>query len=514
MHSTINQENEEAGLLTKPQWTSVTDAGYNNLGTVGAAPQTVDNQHNKRTLRDGISSFTNGSNTVLNQPYRGVNQNMPLEYAQDSLNPTLRQTRLQTITIDSNYRPNKVPHSSDPYNAQGSDTNFTFTLSESLKNVVKLELKSVYIPPSWYTYSKLLGNVCFWIAKTQTVPPPPSTPLIMDVSACFKICIDDGNYTTEQDMVNEINKRMEYCPDLSGHLIAYIDNSNVAQEKINFKNNSSYHYRIIFYSDPDPIFKKDSLSTDCSCCFDLSCTRVDSSCNNCFVNPCALGSSYNENLGYYLGFRATKALQSPGSLVTEMLYRDIPPISSVVGEVPIALEGSEYILFVLDDFNKNSSPNGAIGIAPPDTRLSMPKYFFNVPQNISAVGVDPSNVSHVCYDPSNNKSIYLPTYPRTVTQNQLYALNEIIYNRKLASTALTAPSEANTLALLYPPTTLGNSGVLLENGQNGRLGVREYFGPVTLERMSVKLLDARGRIVSFDGLNWSFTLTAYILYQY
>jgi hypothetical protein len=42
---------------------------------------------------------------------------------------------------------------------------------------------------------------------------------------------------------------------------------------------------------------------------------------------------------------------------------------------------------------------------------------------------------------------------------------------------------------------------------------RSYFGPVCLNRMKIQLINDRGGIVDLNGSEWSFVLTAEILYS-
>ena len=74
-----------------------------------------------------------------------------LEYANDKLNPLLQQTIKRVISIDSQYRDDKKTLS----------TEFTFNLSDPLKDVVSLKLYSVQIPYTWYTINNNFGSNFF-----------------------------------------------------------------------------------------------------------------------------------------------------------------------------------------------------------------------------------------------------------------------------------------------------------------------------------------------------------------
>jgi hypothetical protein len=43
---------------------------------------------------------------------------------------------------------------------------------------------------------------------------------------------------------------------------------------------------------------------------------------------------------------------------------------------------------------------------------------------------------------------------------------------------------------------------------------RNYFGPVNIDRLRIRLLDDRGNVVDLHGADWSITLISDNLYQY
>jgi hypothetical protein len=116
-----------------------------------------------------------------------------LEYAQDKLNPLLSQTIKRVISIDSQYRDNK----------KSLTTEFTFNLSDPLRDVVSLKLYSIQIPYTWYTISNSFGSNFFYIKGT--------VPGIMEnANQEFIIDISAGNYdpTGLVSTINEsINKK-------------------------------------------------------------------------------------------------------------------------------------------------------------------------------------------------------------------------------------------------------------------------------------------------------------------
>ena len=112
-----------------------------------------------------------------------------LDYSADKLqlNPLLKQTIKRVISIDSQYR---------DINTTKMTTNFTFDLSEPLRDVVSLKLYSVQIPYTWYTISKSYGSNFLYLKGIS--------PGVNDGFHDYKIEINAGNYTAV-DLVAAIN---------------------------------------------------------------------------------------------------------------------------------------------------------------------------------------------------------------------------------------------------------------------------------------------------------------------
>ena len=137
-------------------------------------------------------SSTNTSDIVdiINTSATNIGFTKPLGYAQDKLNPLLQQTTKRIISIDSQYRDNKKTLS----------TQFTFNLSEPLKDVVSLKLYSIQIPYTWYTISNSFGSNFFYLKG--------NSPGINDGTYDYKIDISAGNYTPD-NLVTAINTKIK-----------------------------------------------------------------------------------------------------------------------------------------------------------------------------------------------------------------------------------------------------------------------------------------------------------------
>ena len=51
-------------------------------------------------------------------------------------------------------------------------------------------------------------------------------------------------------------------------------------------------------------------------------------------------------------------------------------------------------------------------------------------------------------------------------------------------------------------------------GDTLKSNAREYFGPVHIDRLGIKLVDDKGALLDLNGADWSFTLKVKHLYQY
>jgi hypothetical protein len=115
-----------------------------------------------------------------------------LDYAKGTLNPLLKQTVKRIISIDSQYKEQK----------DNLSTEFTFNLSEPLRDVVALRLYSVQIPFTWYTIGNNYGANYVYLKG--------NSPGIDTGNFDYQIEIPPGNYTNAT-LVTAINNKI---PDL------------------------------------------------------------------------------------------------------------------------------------------------------------------------------------------------------------------------------------------------------------------------------------------------------------
>ncbi len=173
-----------------------------------------------------------------------------LEYANDKLNPLLQQTIKRVISIDSQYRDDKKTLS----------TEFTFNLSDPLKDVVSLKLYSVQIPYTWYTINNNFGSN-FFVFKGNAIG-------IDNGNHDYQIDISAGNYSP-QELTNTINNSItsmsKQSTDISFGNTSLIYNSNTSLIKMNIDLYKQYNETSYYLNFPNSIpFNEWTLDTSSS----------------------------------------------------------------------------------------------------------------------------------------------------------------------------------------------------------------------------------------------------------
>ena len=123
----------------------------------------------------------------INAGANNIRVTKQVDLIRGKVNPLLLQTIRRVISIDSQYRPN--PGDTLP-------AEFTFNLSDPLRDVVSLKLYSIGIPYTWYTVNDNFGSNFFFIQG--------NAPGITSDNYKFQISIPTGNYSAS-DLITTIN---------------------------------------------------------------------------------------------------------------------------------------------------------------------------------------------------------------------------------------------------------------------------------------------------------------------
>jgi hypothetical protein len=471
-------------------------------------------QADKNTDRKQKIDIYDNQHVPMNREQLGVNNTIDTGVAQDTLNPNLKNVTSRVIVLDSQFRQTDGGSSA-------STTDYTLDLSETLNNVISLRLYSLQIPVNWYAIDTIFGNTCLWVTNYD----------VDGNSNTFLIEIAPGNYTAEQ-LVTTINTA--FLNPLDPITVVPIGTPFI-QSTLPFttynQNNGKLTFNLNGATDPYGnvitginIQNGEIVSNTTPFITFFDFTRKLQCKENC-ASP---GMYFDRSLGWIMGFRL--------------------PISPILangntGVAIVNLFGSKYFILIIDDYNQNHINNGIVNIAELSKKLSMPSYYtpdmpytctpnLNNINNITnfqnslteaqalALGININNISGLILEQTfmnvNSTPTILPSAPRTLTQAQIYTINEIIKNReKTTSYRGKPPSSSDALAVI-PLKVSGNKigDMYVEFGGSLQDNKRVYFGPVNIDRFHVKLLDDKGYVVNLNGGDWCVTLISENLYQY
>ncbi len=483
-------------------------------------------QKDKVTDRVQKIEVYNNTHVPMKQEQLGVNNNFNVPVAQDKLNPNLENVTKRFINLDSKYR--------QVTGLNNLSTDYTCDLSDPLFKVLSLKLYSFQIPYSWYVIDTY--NSCFWISlfkepetsgididvteKTPILFPDLINPNI--VKPGVPISIKPGNYTPDtftRALTAAIKKRFDQPNDqITWEPVTY---EPATGKLILNLLGGQYKEKI---DEEYPIIDESSIITF----FDFTGTLMCPTLNN------SQSFKINNTLGWIMGYRLPHI-----------------NVSADGNEAPAILDlyGPKYLIIALDDYNQNHINNGLIGITEYNSFMKVPSYYSpdmkntiippnygglppytpnerqTVEQNGGIWGQAPINSTNInagllMMDKLSNtysaRPNIVPTSPRTLTQSQIYSINQIMKNNENTATyRLAAPTTTDTFAILpvkHGGMSIGDlyvefSGSLQDNK-------RVYFGPVSIDRLHITLLDDKGNILNLNGLDWSITLISENLYQY
>jgi hypothetical protein len=496
LNDSQNENDNNNDYNDLPEEQQVTD-WYKNQNLT----QTDRNQVNKITERKQKIQTFDDEHVPMKQEQIATTDTYQVPVKQDSLNPNLKNTISRFVNLDSQFRQYTGVNNS-------SSTSYTCDLSDTLKDALSLRLYSYQIPYSWYTIDTDYGNTCFWINHGEYN---------------INISIPPGNYshTTFQTQLNISFLNAGFTFPAYPPLITTI-NSPVF---INMNNGivSMYLFGGI-YNDPTGVIPTFIIDTTTQILFydftgNLYCT------SNCLNKS---NHYFNNSLGWLMGYRLPYMnILANGNTATSILD----------------LNGPKYLILSIDDYNQNHVNNSLVSITQFSSNLKVPSYYSpDLPYTCAVPGQLGNNLQQLVdgvivqsafdnqgtdinglliagkyngdYSPTQ---VILPSAPRTLTQAQIYTLNEIKNNNNNLTNYLSkAPTTSDILAILpiKTSTNMTTGSLLVEFSGSLQDNIRTYFGPVNIERMCVKLLDDKGNILNLNGNDWCATLVCDCLYQY
>ena len=174
---------------------------------------------------------------------------------------------------------------------------------------------------------------------------------------------------------------------------------------------------------------------------------------------------------------------------------------AVRGDVPLNTNLYNYFLVVLDDFIQNHVNAGLITITSLENDIALPSYASRV-----SYQCDPATGIRTAVSATNKISTEL-------TSKQLYAMNQIIENKRIKSKSYAAGPYLKDVFALIPLKLTGMQfgQTYMEFGGTMQNQDRKYYGPVRIQKLSIKLMNDKGQIVDLNGANFSICLICEIL---
>ena len=468
------------------------------------------NQENKITQRKQKIGVFGNDHAPMKRQQIATTDTFRLPVKQDSLNPNLKNTVSRFVNLDSQFR---------QYTSgiDSMSTDYTLDLSDTLKNALKLTLYSYQIPFSWYAIDSAYGNTCFWLVnegqKPVVIKVPSGNYSQLNFEAQLNQSFLDAGFhfpartKPPYPYVLGVDTPVKYNPNSGIISLFLIDGSATpvlddSIPPVNFIITSATS--IVFY---------DFTGV-------LQCNQ---SCTN------STNHYFNNTLGWLMGYR--------------LPYIPVDPSGNTASCI-LDLNGPKYLILVIDDYNQNHVNNTLVSITQTENRLKIPSYYspdlpsicIQPPSNIASQANLASLVAQVTLEsifdnqPPNGlliagkyeadyspTQVVLPSAPRTITQAQLYTINEINKNNNnLTDYLAKAPTSSDILAIIPVKTSTGvpTGSLLVEFSGSLQNISRTYFGPVNIDRMAVKLLDDKGNVLNLNGNDWCFTLICECLYQY
>jgi hypothetical protein len=527
------------------------------------------NQTNQTDDTDEIAGTQDYSQTttdsVIHQPTK--------------LNPNKIKLLYTRVSINSRDRPNQIPLISNPAKLNSS-VNFIVSLTEPLTNVLSIKLESINVPNTIMTLDPIYSNNTINIYITS-VTNADGTPNFFNTIPT-KINITPGTYTSPIDFINQINLDLSCCVPpqlkaggigatgstgatgatgstgatgatgppagsllLQAHLVAPLTKN----PKVIFINSSEYYIAVIFYELKDKSANLPSVGV----------LENDE-------NPCYIKSVYNNNLGYFMGYRISEDLDGKISNYIEtslngIKYTDFgiilyPPQPATtlaiqnkltyiynkllifdleyslalysqdifsfiniildptaynkyykISSVPLNLSATKYIYLCLNDYQNNRGSNSVIRISDPITKIYPLPEYVNRLTNYSQQNNNIDLNSDIFCDAVTKTKVYIPSWPRKVTQNQLYSLNAILQDNRKTRTNINDNYITDVIATI--PVDPSEATILTFIDHQPRF----YFGPVRIEKLEIKLKDDNGRFVNLNGTDWGFSIIVEQLYK-
>jgi len=453
--------------------------------------------------------FTNGTYNTLNDLVNSINNDF-INFVDSDSYQIMRGSSISfsNSIITLNFKINKVLTETD-YRVRFQDN----SIYNSWSNYLHIDTSYNLAEHAQTSFADISGaepvfsNVIQLTSLNNKFIFKPYTNGVADSGGANDIVITlplnaDGTKTyTREGLIDAIQLLFDENPLTVGSTIRLINypNSNLEYTSIRININKTFYsedFKLVFY-DPESFVY-------------------------CNVGV-AQNVTYDSTLGWLLGFQSFTEYElrdftqiTAESLPTENykknIYSDVVYTNSydsitkkiaVIGDSVLNTNLYNYFLVVLDDFIQNHVNAGLITITSLEKDVALPSYASRL-----SYQCDPVTGLKVAVSGTNKLNTNL-------SSKQLYAANQILEDRRTKVKSYASGPYLKDVFALIPLKLSGLpfGQTYMEFGGTLQNQDRKYFGPVRIQKLSVKLMTDKGSVISLEGQNWSFCLICEILNQ-
>ena len=350
-------------------------------------------------------------------------------------------------------------------------SNFTINLSEPIKNVVSIAIKNIELPHSWDVFSASEGTNVFYVKKSGD-PGDPITITIPEGTYHY-----NDNFDADLNLIKILNTALSDEDSLYNNLVfSYIGSNNIR-------------------------IKNTGNSTK----FSIWWHRED---KNNVCGPAGQGTRVNYNLGWLLGFRKT--------------FLSLDKGEEEVSPSKLNLKGSKYVFVTLDEYSNNKAPDTCISYENNAATFNMPSYFVKTTMGIEVANGNITEDNKCWAKPDTppgrcGKKRANPELLSNLTAAQRYTIenirNALLVPKKKQYKSPIISNYFAKVQLIFNSTTSPSTQYTTERRVEATQETRDYFGPITLRKFKIRLLNERGNEIDMNEDNWSFTLLIKQLYN-
>ena len=225
---------------------------------------------------------------------------------------------------------------------------------------------------------------------------------------------------------------------------------------------------------------------------DFKVVFFDSTFANCSIGSTSIqNTTFDSTVGYILGYR--NKTEFP---LRNVLYSSLPDVKQFVSTQQLNVNLYNEFSIVLDDYNNNRLPSAIVSGEQPSTDFELPTYAKRAASSCDENG----NLILSVTDKNNNNltAKQLSAIYSNIVTSQAKQTDIFTSNRKIIAKDVFAVIPLN-VAGLDAGQLFVKEGITLQEQS------RSYFGPVDIQRITVKLLTDKGSLVNLNQDNWSFS---------